>query len=93
MIRSFRCKETAAIFHRSRSRIFSAIELIARRKLRMLDDAVSLEDIARIPGNRLERLRGDRNGQYSIRFNEQWRICFSWHDGAVESVEIVDYHR
>ncbi len=58
----------------------------------MLDDAEKLEDMAAVPGNRLESLGGDRKGQHSIRINDQWRICFSWRNGAAESVEIVDYH-
>ena len=58
----------------------------------MLDDAESLKDLAAVPGNRLEALRGDRKGQHSIRINDQWRICFHWREGAAEGVEIVDYH-
>ena len=58
----------------------------------MLDDAEKLEDMAAVPGNRLERLGGNRKGQHSIRINDQWRICFIWRNGAAESVEIVDYH-
>ena len=92
MIRSFRCKETEKLFRRQRSRRFANIENVARRKLRVLDDAERLEDVAAIPGNRLEALIGDRKGQYSIRINDQWRICFVWRDGAAQDVEIVDYH-
>jgi proteic killer suppression protein len=66
--------------------------MVARRKLRMLDDAGKLEDMAAVPGNRLEALGGDRKGQHSIRINDQWRICFIWRKGGAESVEIVDYH-
>jgi proteic killer suppression protein len=65
---------------------------VARRKLRMLDDAGALADVAAVPGNRLEVLRGGRKGQHSIRINDQWRICFFWRNGAAEHVEIVDYH-
>jgi proteic killer suppression protein len=65
---------------------------VALRKLRMLDAAARLDDLRVPPGNRLERLRGDRAGQYSIRINDQWRICFRWHGGDVYEVEIVDYH-
>jgi proteic killer suppression protein len=65
---------------------------VARRKLRMLDDAEKLEDMEAVPGNRLEALGGNRKGQYSIRINDQWRICFLWREGAAECVEIVDYH-
>jgi proteic killer suppression protein len=94
VIRSFRCKETEELFHRRRSRKFGGIESVARRKLRMLDDAEKLEDVAMVPGNRLEALSGDRKGQYSIRINEQWRICFEWAHGSKGpiNVEIVDYH-
>ena len=65
--------------------------MAARRKLRMLDDADRLDDVAAVPGNRFEALKGDRAGQYSIRINQQWRICFVWRNGAAEDVEIVDY--
>jgi toxin HigB-1 len=70
---------------------FAVFERAARRKLEMLDAANSLDDLKIPPGNRLERLAGDRAGQYSIRINDQWRICFEWNDGA-HNVEIVDYH-
>ena len=92
MIRSFRCKETEKLFHREQNRKFGNIGTVARRKLRMLDDAESLEDMAAVPGNRLEALGGNRKGQHSIRINDQWRLCFIWREGAAESVEIVDYH-
>ena len=92
MIRSFRCKETEKLFHREQDRKFGNIGTVARRKLRMLDDAESLEDMAAVPGNRLEALGGDRKGQHSIRINDQWRLCFIWREGAAEGVEIVDYH-
>jgi proteic killer suppression protein len=92
VIRSFRCKETEQLFQRQQSRGFGNIGAVARRKLRMLDDAEKLEDMAAVPGNRLESLGGDRKGQHSIRINGQWRICFLWRKGAAESVEIVDYH-
>ena len=92
MIRSFRCKETERLYHRQRSRRFGNIERVARRKLRMLDDAEKLEDLAAVPGNRLEALSGDRKEQHSVRVNDQWRICFLWRKGAAEDVEIVDYH-
>lgn len=92
VIRSFRCKETEKLFQRQQSRRFGNIGTVARRKLRMLDDAEKLEDMAAVPGNRLESLGGDRKGPYSIRINDQWRICFIWRSGAAESVEIVDYH-
>jgi toxin HigB-1 len=92
VIRSFRCKETEQLFQRQQSRRFGNIGAVARRKLRMLDDAEKLEDMAAVPGNWLESLGGDRKGQHSIRINDQWRICFIWRKGAAESVEIVDYH-
>jgi toxin HigB-1 len=93
VIRSFlRCKETEKLFHREQNRKFGIIGTVARRKLRMLDDAESLEDMAAVPGNRLEPLGGNRKGQHSIRINDQWRLCFIWREGAAESVEIVDYH-
>ncbi len=71
---------------------FRAIERQARRKLLLLDGAGALSDLRQLPGNRLEALKGDRRGQHSIRINEQWRICFVWHDGGAEQVEIVDDH-
>ena len=92
MIRSFRCSDTEELFHRQRNRKFGNIANVARRKLRMLDDAETLEDVAAVPGNRFEALGGGREGQHSIRVNDQWRICFVWRKGAAECVEIVDYH-
>jgi toxin HigB-1 len=80
------------MFYRRRNRKFGGIESVARRKLRMLDDAEKLEDVAMVPGNRFEALAGDRKGQYSIRMNDRWRICFLWREGGAEGVEIVDYH-
>jgi toxin HigB-1 len=92
VIRSFRSRETEELFRREESRRFGNISTVARRKLRMLDGAERLEDLLAVPGNRLEALGGDRKGQYSIRINDRWRICFVWRDGAAEQVEIVDYH-
>jgi proteic killer suppression protein len=92
VIRSFRDKETEKLFRREHSRKFAAMDSICRRKLRMRDDAELLQDIAAVPGNRLEQLKGNRRGQYSIRINAQWRLCFSWRDNGAEDVEIVDYH-
>jgi proteic killer suppression protein len=92
VIRSFRCRDTEELFHRQRNRRFGNIAKVARRKLRLLDDAENLEDVAAVPGNRFEALRGDREGQQSVRINDQWRICFVWRKGAAENVEIVDYH-
>ena len=92
VIRSFRCRETEKLFQREYSRKFGVISHIARRKLRLLDDAETLQDLSAIPGNRLELLKGNRKGQYSIRINAQWRICFGWRENGAEEVEIVDYH-
>ena len=93
MIRSFKCKETAKIFDRRRSsRLPHDIQQVALRKLRMLNRAVTLNDLRVPPANRLEKLRGDRAGQYSIRINDRWRICFEWQDNDAYDVEIVDYH-
>lgn len=93
MIRSFACKETERIFKREFSKEFPRdLQKIARRKLLMINHAADIHDLRIPPGNRLEKLRGDRNQQYSIRINDQWRICFEWHDGEVHNVEIVDYH-
>ena len=92
MIKTFRCKETERLYHRTRCKRFAAIEIVARRKLRQIDSAAELHDLAAPPGNRLEALHGDREGQHSIRINDQWRICFVWRDSDVYNVEIVDYH-
>ena len=92
MIKAFRCKETERLYHRDRIKRFGGIELVARRKLRQIDSATELRDLASPPGNRLEALHGDREGQHSIRINDQWRICFVWQDGDAFDVEIVDYH-
>ncbi|MDA2913404.1 type II toxin-antitoxin system RelE/ParE family toxin [Acidobacteriia bacterium AH_259_A11_L15] len=92
MIRSFRGQETERLYQRERSKRFRAIERVARRKLAMLNAAVQLRDLASPPGNRLEALHGDREGQHSIRINDQWRICFVWREGDAYQVEIADYH-
>ncbi len=93
MIRGFKDKEAEKLFHREPSRkLPQNLQRIALRKLRMLNRAMTLADLRIPPGNRLEALRGDREGQYSIRINDQWRICFQWQDGEVFQVEIVDYH-
>jgi proteic killer suppression protein len=93
MIRTFRDAEARKIFERSRSRRFDlSIARIALRKLLLLDAAESLDDLRVPPGNRLEKLSGNRAGQYSIRINGQWRICFEWSSGGADRVEIVDYH-
>jgi toxin HigB-1 len=93
MIQSFADPETERIWSGVRSRrLPSDIQGAALRKLRLLNQARVLEDLRIPPGNRLERLRADRSGQYSIRVNDQWRICFVWHEGGPAHVEIVDYH-
>ncbi len=93
MIRDFKDKETEKVFERTRSRkLPSDIQQVALRKLRMLNRAETLQDLRVPPANRLERLVGDREGQYSIRINDQWRICFVWEDGDAFDVEIIDYH-
>ena len=94
MIASYRDKRTRDFASGKRVKAFSGIELAARLKLDRLEAAVELRDLAALPGNRLEALKGDRKGQYSIRINDQWRICFEWPGGAPgpSNVEIVDYH-
>jgi proteic killer suppression protein len=92
MIRSFRCQETRTIHEGLASRQFRGIQDQARKRLRWLDAATSLADLGAIRGNRLEALKGDRDGQHSIRIDNRWRICFSWRDGHAHDVEIVDYH-
>lgn len=92
MIRSFKCADTAALASGVRVRRFASIETVARRKLRQLEIAGRLDDLRVPPGNRLEALRGRRAGLFSIRINDQWRVCFRWTAGGVEDVEIVDYH-
>lgn len=93
MIKSFRCKDTEKLFLRGFvSRFSSNIRRNALRKLLLLDAAERLDDLRVPPGNRLEKLGGERQGQHSIRINDQWRICFRWHQGDAYNVEIVDYH-
>lgn len=93
MIKSFRDKETEKVFSRQFSRRFPTnLHGVAWRKLALLDAAERLEDLRVPPSNRLEKLKGDRASQYSIRINEQWRICFVWREGDAHEVEIVDYH-
>ena len=92
MIRSFRCRGTAAIWRGEAARRFPAdIQERALRKLRQLDAARTLDDLGNPLGNRLETLQGNRKGQMSLRINDQWRICFVWQDGDANNVEIVDY--
>ncbi len=93
MIRDFADKEAEKIWEGTPSRRLPGdIQNAARRKLRMLNSASNLDDLRIPPANRLEVLKGDRKGQYSIRINDQWRICFRWHNGDAHDVEIVDYH-
>ncbi len=93
MIRSFRDKETARIWRGQRSRKFPAdLQERGLRKLRQIDASLTLEDLRNPPGNQLEALRADRAGQWSIRVNDQWRVCVRWSDGEAHDVEIVDYH-
>ncbi|MEE8399780.1 MAG: type II toxin-antitoxin system RelE/ParE family toxin [Desulfobacterales bacterium] len=92
MIRSFKCEYAKALSGGNSVRKFISITKVARRKLRQLEIANRLDDLMVPPGNRLEALKGKRSGQYSIRINEKWRVCFRWKDGGAESVEIVDYH-
>ena len=92
MIKSFKSKDTARLFNRLSSRRWRDIAGTARRKLEMLNAAKSLAELRVPPGNRLAALKADRRGQYSIRINDRWRICFGWRGGDAYDVEIVDYH-
>jgi toxin HigB-1 len=92
MIRSFKDAATRRLCDDEDVPRFRPIERQARRRLQLLDGATALMDLRSPPGNRLEALKGDRKGQYSIRINDQWRICFVWRNNAAEDVEIVDYH-
>jgi toxin HigB-1 len=92
MIRSFRSADAERVFRRESVRRFKSIERSALRKLDMLDAAPDVRTLSVLPGNRLENLRGDRRGQFNIRINDQWRICFMWREGHAYEVEIVDYH-
>ena len=92
MIRSYRDKDTEKFAGGEFVRRFQSFARVAYRKIKYLMAAGALEDLRVPPGNHLEALSGDRNGQHSIRINDQWRICFVWNDGGAEAVEIVDYH-
>ncbi|MGQ0652510.1 MAG: type II toxin-antitoxin system RelE/ParE family toxin [Betaproteobacteria bacterium] len=93
MIKSFGDKVTAAVFSgREVRRMAKPLQAAARRKLMMLEAASSLETLRATPGNRLEALKGERKGQYSIRSNQQWRVCFEWEAGHAWSAQMVDYH-
>jgi proteic killer suppression protein len=92
VIRSFKCHDTEALANGDRVRRFVNIQSVARRKLRQLEIAAGLDDLRVPPGNRLESLKGLRAGQFSIRINDQWRVCFRWKRDGAHDVEIVDYH-
>lgn len=93
MIKSFKCKDTEKLFDDFDVKKFRSISRAARIKLEVLNAAISLQSMRVPPGNRLEQLKGNRNGQHSIRINDQWRICFVWSEENVFDVEIVDYHK
>jgi proteic killer suppression protein len=94
MIRTFKNKETEKIFRRNYSKKYpSDIHRIAFRKLRMINRAQNINDLRAPPANRLEKMKGNRSGQYSVRINDQWRICFEWYDNDAFKVDIVDYHK
>jgi proteic killer suppression protein len=93
MIRSFACKETEKLFHgRFSARLPQDVQRISQRKLKQLNAAATLDFLRSPPGNLLEQLSGNRAGQWSIRINDQWRICFRWEEGSVFDAEITDYH-
>ena len=93
MIKSFKNKETEKVYTREgSSKLPRNIQQVALRKLRMINNAKNINDLRTPPANRLEKLKGDREGQLSIRINEQWRICFIWQEGEVYEIEITDYH-
>jgi proteic killer suppression protein len=92
VIITFKCSDTEALANGFCVRRFDSIAMAARRKLRQLEIAGRLDDLRIPPGNRLEALKGDRAGQFSVRINAQWRVCFEWSTGGARNVEIVDYH-
>jgi proteic killer suppression protein len=92
MIKSFKCRNTQALFEGKCPKQLKSFETVAERKLQLLDSAITIEDLKSPPGNRLEQLKGDRTGQWSIRINDQFRLCFQFENGEAFQVEIVDYH-
>jgi proteic killer suppression protein len=92
VIKSFKTGDTERLFNDERVKDWQSIENVARRKLNMVNAAAKLDDLKVPPGNRLEKLEGDRKGQHSIRINDQYRICFVWREGDAYDVEITDYH-
>ena len=92
MIKTFKCRDTEALFEGARAARFANLASVAMRKLQMLNAATRIETLRVPPQNRLEKLSGDRSGQWSIRVNDQFRVCFAWRDSAAWDVEIVDYH-
>ena len=92
MISSFKCRDTLELYEVGNNRKFASIARVALRKLDMLAAATRVETLRVPPDNRLEQLQGDRSGQWSIRINDQWRVCFCWSGTNAENVEIVDYH-
>jgi len=92
MIQSFKNKNTKKLYEGAPVKAFQSFRRQAEKRLRVLDAADTLEALMRLPSNRFKALGGDRQGQYSIRINDQWRICFQWHDNGPHNVEIVDYH-
>lgn len=92
MIKTFHCKDTEAMFNGQRVRRFVSFQSQAERRLQILDHAKSIHDLMALPSNRFEALSGDRAGQFSIRINQQWRLCFEWLEPDAYRVEIVDYH-
>jgi len=92
MIRSFTCKHAEKFYQGGRVARFQAFAQQAEKRLQILESAICIEDLMNLPSNRFEALGGDRNGQYSIRINQQWRICFVWQEDGPHNVEIVDYH-
>jgi toxin HigB-1 len=92
MIRSFADEDTEQVFQHFHNRRYAAVERVALRKLRQIHRVSTVEELRSPPGNRLERLKGDREGQWSLRINQQYRVCFEWRDGDAYEVEIVDYH-